>query len=719
MRKINFLFAIHCHQPVGNFEHVIEDAYKKSYLPFIQVLERYPNIKMTVHYTGILLTWFKEKHPEFLEMLKKLVNRGQIELMSGAYYEPIIAVIPDSDKIGQIKKQTDFIKKHLDFDPKGMWLAERIWEPHLPKSLSEAGIDYTAVDDYHFISAGVEEKDLNGYYITEEQGSCTKIFPISKQLRYLIPFKLPHETIDYLRSIATEEGTDAAILADDGEKFGVWPGTYKWVYEEKYLENLFNLLSQESSWIKTMTFSEYIKECPPKGRVYLPTASYFEMMEWSLLLGAGKKFDRISRELKNSGKLEDYKQFFKGGFWRNFFVKYPESNNMHKKMLLVSKKIEAVSKKFKTDRAEHMLDELWQGQCNCPYWHGVFGGLYLNYLRHAIYEHLINAEKAADQLIYHNRKWIDAEITDFDKDGYDEVLISTEFLNLYFDPDNGGSLFELDYKPRSFNLTNTFTRKEEVYHKDVLRSQAHQLTLTGTSNGTASIHDTVRVKEVGLDKLLTYDWYRRACFIEHFLAEGTTLADFAGCSYKELGDFVNKPYIHEVKYGKNKIDAVFTREGHITKDGQKHPVKVKKTFAVSSENPQIDVTWEITNMGDRDISYWMGIEYNFSLLAGNAPDRYYIINGKKPADPTLASTGEDTNTYEISLIDKWSGISIIIEASRRSDLWRFPIETVSQSEGGFERTYQNSAMLSHWKTELKAGASETYSIKFKISEGAF
>ena len=113
MKKVYFLFAIHCHQPIGNFEHVIEDAYRMSYLPFIEVLEKFPSIKMTVHYTGILLSWFKERHPEFLEKLKMLAARGQIEIMTGAYYEPIVAVIPDCDKIGQIKKQTDLIKQEF------------------------------------------------------------------------------------------------------------------------------------------------------------------------------------------------------------------------------------------------------------------------------------------------------------------------------------------------------------------------------------------------------------------------------------------------------------------------------------------------------------------------------------------------------------------------------------------------------------------------------
>lgn len=29
------VFGIHCHQPIGNFDYVFEEAYEKAYRPFI------------------------------------------------------------------------------------------------------------------------------------------------------------------------------------------------------------------------------------------------------------------------------------------------------------------------------------------------------------------------------------------------------------------------------------------------------------------------------------------------------------------------------------------------------------------------------------------------------------------------------------------------------------------------------------------------------------
>ena len=77
MPKVNFIFAIHNHQPVGNFEFVAEEAYQKSYLPFVRTLERHRQIKITLHYTGILYRFFEQRHPEFIVLLKDLVAEGR------------------------------------------------------------------------------------------------------------------------------------------------------------------------------------------------------------------------------------------------------------------------------------------------------------------------------------------------------------------------------------------------------------------------------------------------------------------------------------------------------------------------------------------------------------------------------------------------------------------------------------------------------------------
>lgn len=212
MNKIKFVFGIHNHQPIGNFDFVFEDAYQKSYLPFLQILQKHPKIRISIHFSGILLDWLEENRPELLSLIKKLRDNGQLEIMSGAYYEPIISVIPEKDRLGQIKKLTNRVKDLFDYNASGMWLAERVWEPSLPGTMHDAGIKYSVVDDTHFLYAGLKDKDLDGYFVSEDLGKKVFLFPISKYLRYTIPFQDPQETIDLLRNMATEAGDRVMVL---------------------------------------------------------------------------------------------------------------------------------------------------------------------------------------------------------------------------------------------------------------------------------------------------------------------------------------------------------------------------------------------------------------------------------------------------------------------------------------------------------------------------
>ncbi|MBI3330940.1 MAG: alpha-amylase, partial [Candidatus Omnitrophica bacterium] len=87
---MTLLMAIHCHQPVGNFGFVFEEAYAKAYEPFLSVLERHQAVRLALHYSGCLLDWLAEHRPELLRRLRALVSRGQVELLASGYYEPIL-----------------------------------------------------------------------------------------------------------------------------------------------------------------------------------------------------------------------------------------------------------------------------------------------------------------------------------------------------------------------------------------------------------------------------------------------------------------------------------------------------------------------------------------------------------------------------------------------------------------------------------------------------
>lgn len=686
MNTINIVLAVHNHQPIGNFSEVFELAYQLGYRPFIDVLERHPAVKFTQHYTGPLLEWIAEKHPEFIERMKGMVQRGQLELLTGAFYEPILPVIPEEDRIGQIKKLTATIRELFGVVPRGMWLAERVWEQQLASSLAKAGVEFVMVDDTHFRHAGLRDDQLLSYYVTEEQGDVLNVLPIDKMLRYTIPFRALPETFDYFHRVASADGKRLVIHADDGEKFGVWPKTNKTVYEDGWLESFCRMLEHESSWAKTIHAGTAIDLCSPAGRIYLPSASYAEMMKWALDSTSFMNLERFELELKERDLYAGNSMFVRGGYWRNFLARYPEANHMHKKMLRIANRMRAAGASVPLAAR----DALWAAQCNDPYWHGVFGGLYLPNLRDPVYRNLLTAEEGLDGINPRNGPMV--EETDFDCDGHTELVVESKDFDMCFTPDLGATMVEFSVKPYAVNLLDILSRREEGYHRR-LREAAEGHPLPGSQ--------PVEVKEAGLEQHLFFDWYRHGSLVDHFFGEGTNLGSVTQCRYPELGDFVNQPYTVRHKCKGSTAEMTFERNGAIWRSGVPWRITVSKTVRLKEGDSGYTVEYLLTNNEAEPIDLWFGIEWCIGALAGDAPDRAYEVKGHVVPDSRLRSSGEEDNVTSFALVDGWRKLRTSFDVDVPATVWRFPIETVSLSEGGFERIYQGSVAICHWRVKLE------------------
>ena len=716
MRKINLILGIHNHQPIGNFDFVFEQAFENAYLPFLKVLKAHPDVRLAHHYSGILFEWLDKNHPEFVKILKQSVNKKQIEMMTGGYYEPILPSIPEQDIVGQIIKLTNYVIEKTGYEPTGLWLAERVWEPYLARPIVSAGVKYTVIDDSHFKSSGLQEQDLLGYYVTEHEGFTLNIFPISEKLRYLIPFQQPEQAFDYLRSLATEDGERLIVFADDGEKFGVWPGTFEQCYDKKWLDKFFTLIEENLDWINLISFNEALQQLKPLGTVYLPTAAYREMMEWALPVKAIEEYEEFYHWLKEKNIAEYQFNFVKGGFWRNFLAKYSEANNLQKRMLLSSMRYQKLLENNKD--LEKARDFIYAGQCNCPYWHGIFGGLYLPHLRNAIYSNLIQSDVELDKVEFKGKEktgWVKSEIRDFNADGFDEVIVETDRMNLFFSPKDGGSLKELDFKPKSINLIDTLMRRQEAYHRKLYEVGGNHQNGENKDN-VASIHDLVIAKEEGLEKHLNYDWYSRTSLIDHFLHTDVDLTLFSQAKYREQGDFVNQPYKVKITKNENTVKLNLERDGHVWIGSEFMSLFMGKQITVRPRSDYFTVRYTIKNKNNAVMGLWFGVEFATSLLAGNAPDRNYIIPGVELKNSKLASIGSNENIKKILLRDDWLGLQVGFELNKAATIWRFPIETISMSEGGFERVYQCSVVMPHWRIKLEPGEQWSVNIKENIEQ---
>src|SRR5436305_204100 len=132
---IRLILALHNHQPVGNFDDVFERAYQESYRPFLDVFESYGGLKLSLHVSGPLMEWLEAHHREYVDRLAGLVARERIEILGGAFYEPILTMIPPRDRVGQIRSYTKWLERRLGAKVRGMWIPERVWEQSLVSDL--------------------------------------------------------------------------------------------------------------------------------------------------------------------------------------------------------------------------------------------------------------------------------------------------------------------------------------------------------------------------------------------------------------------------------------------------------------------------------------------------------------------------------------------------------------------------------------------------------
>jgi len=666
--RVHFAIALHFHQPVGNFEHIFEQVYKSCYRPFFKLLVNYPELKMMFHVSGCLLDYFDKKHPEAIELIKYMASRGQIEIMSGAYYEPILTAISPKDVIGQIKMMSEYIKHKFNVTPGGMWAAERVWHPDLIEPIYKAGIRYLILDDEHLLRSGLKQKDIYGYFLTGDRKEKLAVFPSSKKLRYLIPFRPPQETIDYFRD-AGEKHNTLFTYGDDGEKFGEWPGTHKLVFEDKWLNNFFDVLGENKSWIEPVHFSDYLKNQKPTGILKIQQGSYQEMMKWS------------------------------DGCWLNFLSKYPESNQMHKKAAYVGSKIEKIKKKAGPKEARRIKDavkELYMAQCNCGWWHGVFGGLYLYHLRRAVYNHLIEADKRADSLLHGGqKKWLELRRLDFNLDGREEIIMENKNFSVYIDPHDGGVIKELDYRPLSFNLLNTFSRKREPYHQRAL-SSAQKM----SSSKAAVVGDDSR--SPGFAGKLSYDKFGRYFLRSYLVREDLGPSDFINSRPGELGDFSTGIYAAGIEDKKVTLE----RESGVSEAA----IGLRKEIGIKSEN-EIELFCSIKKERPGKLNALFGLEFNLTMPDLDASRYSYYFDEESEGGLNRQGCSFPAATFGIR--DALDELSVCFFVSPRPlYVWYFPVETISQSEKAYELNYQCSCMFVLWKLGFEKEDENSFKLDF-------
>ncbi|NDC53440.1 MAG: DUF1926 domain-containing protein [Planctomycetia bacterium] len=708
---VRFVFVLHDHQPVGNFDEVIEHAYRDAYLPFLDLFERHPGIRLAMHTSGPLVEWLDRTHPDYLDRLARLVAAGRVEIVGGAFHEPVLAMLPARDRIGQITSFTRRLERRFSTKVSGMWVAERVWDPGMTADIAAAGIEWTILDDSHFKAAGLGEEDLDRLWLTEGDGATLAVFPVSERLRYVIPFAAPHATIDHLRWLASRRRGALAIFGDDGEKFGVWPDTHRACFEEGWLEAFFSLLEQNADWIEMALPSEVVRDTPPAGTVWLPECSYREMTEW--VLPPERQLACVAARVAaaTDPALAAMAPFIRGGTWRNFRLRYPEANEMYARMLAVSTRLERLRRAGPADPAalEAATEALYRGQCNCAYWHGAFGGIYLPHLRAAIFRELVGAEKAADRAEGRSGAWIEATTADYDFDGRTDVRLSSDRLDAWFAPAKGGMLYELDLREQEHNLLATLDRRPEAYHEQVLAGP-------GLARSIVDGATPARFKQAGLERLVRYDHGRRKSLVDHFWDVDAAAAAVADGQAPERGDFAAGAYEASIRRNPGRIQVLLSRTGN----AWGIPFTLSKAVTLEAGSSDLEIAYKLEGL-PAGFRQHLAVEFNFAGLPAAAPGRFFYDElGRDLGD--LGTALDLPHARALGLVDDWLDVDARLSFGTASNnattgVWTFPIRSVSQSEGGFELVHQSVVVMPHWI--VTPAADGTWRVTMRLDLGRF
>ena len=237
------------------------------------------------------------------------------------------------------------------------------------------------------------------------------------------------------------------------------------------------------------------------------------------------------------------------------------------------------------------------------------------------------------------------------------------------------------------NLLATLSRRPEAYHQKVRHGEHRQ------DGQTVSIHERVVFKQPGLEQRLQYDDHARKSLVDLFYDNDVTPEAIVAGTASQRGDFVGGAYEARIRRNPDRIQVQLCRDGNV----QGIPVRITKGLTLDAGSSTLQVAYLLENL-PKNHPLFFAVEMNFAGMPANAYGRnFHDMNGNLLGQ--LGTRLGLDNVFGLGLTDEWLGLDVGLKMSRPTGFWTFPIETVSQSEGGFELVHQSVAVLPHWLVE--------------------
>ncbi|MCB9743200.1 MAG: DUF1926 domain-containing protein [Alphaproteobacteria bacterium] len=724
MSPLALILVLGQHQPPGTPDEALQDALRKLYGPLLAALLRNEDIKVSLHLSGPLLRRVSELQPNYIDILKSLVQRGQVELIGGGWGWAFLGDLPREDAVGQVRMHSDWLNRRLGGRPKGALPAEGVWESSLPEVYHRAGLSWALVDE-RALTPGDPPLGLQGYYVTDTQGAALRLLPCSGSLSRLLARNPP---TSFARSLArrAKAGAGAVVVSARVEHIALEVGPENFV---RWLGALLTLFRKQGHWLRTDTPSARLQRLPLAGRVYPADWVPPRVARWLLSSEDAQRMLAYTERARQDAVTRAGPPLPRSGSWRRALTQHEEANRLHKRLRMASAEaarlrrgIEASPGSIDPERITALSEvrqQLYEAQSCDALWHGPEGGVCDAALRHEAWAAIARVEQRVSALLDGPERGVHFHIGDHDCDGFDEVLVRTPKLSAMVDPEAGGGLIELTVGRLPGNVLNTLTRREEPMHQALRRFStapalvdADDVTQPSPERSLPQIDDDsdeeslitaipeARDEDEALYDELFVDQVPRAAFQDHFLGLPVRAEALQSGQHDERGDFWGAAYKLESceTDDAGTCSVLLTREGVVREGREERLVRVLKRYLLRPQDGGLRVQYEVINRYNEPVSGLFAVELTLNL-DGRRPEACALRVAGKPPHPADLP-GSWARAGQVELVDDHAGWAVTLSASTPGRVWHYPVRCVSRLGSSFTRRAQGTCLLMGWDLAL-------------------
>lgn len=695
-------------------------AWERVHSPILGLLESLPGTPAALHVSGVLMDFVEQRYAQDLARLRALVQKGQVEVLGGGWFDPILSLLPERDALAQLLLTQRRMEALLGVSPRGAWLVHGAWDPVLPRILGRAGLEYALVDGGSLVAMGLPAQEVQGYLSTEREGVPLALFPLDMDLAPVDTRLDPARVVPILRRKAMGDQRCVAWIMDTRD-FGLRPGTWDraWGREGGWMPRVMRQIASQDHWIKAVSFRTILDRLPPERRIYLPST----MAPGLQRLALGQDLDTAAVPCTpiQPGPPTQFEAFL---------ARYEEANRLHKRMLRTSRALEQLEKALRKsppervdlqrDALEKGLFALYRGQSAAPFGLDPWGGVYQGRLRHESFAAMVRAEGLVNRALG-ARERVRFEKRDLDCDQHEEVLVHTPHFGAVVDPNTGGALVELDVWALPGNLLNTFARRQEAWHSQLADSlPLPALVEGGEAPGAVHVEiddgDAPAPTPQGAPPrggvaahLLAQDAFPRDAFLDRFLGPETTLENLRRGQFPELGDFVGATFeMLKTEPQEGSVEILLARDGMVQTPTRPHSVRVVKRYRFRGDKAAFDVGYKLTNRYPEPITTAFGVEINLNLDSERGGRQYLWLDRTDLRD--LGAAGERPQVTEVVWGDEERGFQLVLAIETPCLLYHYPVEALRRTPDATEPCWQGTCLLLRWDMPLWGNEQRTLDI---------